>query len=135
MMDSEFEVTINKERSRVIKGRGLLRKQWKRFLLASMVMTFALLPVPGWEGNSASAAMGQRPGASAVVFAVSGESDEYTMDAVVLVVGKQLRVPFTQEQKDGQKNFAEKYFAAGRKYRLLFVGGDAGNATLKKWSE
>lgn len=57
------------------------------------------------------------------------------MDAVVMVDGKQLRVPFTDEQKDRQKKIAEEYFATGRTYRLIFGGGEAGSVTVKKWSE
>ena len=57
------------------------------------------------------------------------------MDAVVAIRNKRLLEPFTDEQKDRQKSFAEEYFAAGRKYRLIFGGGEAGTATVKKWSE
>jgi len=57
------------------------------------------------------------------------------MDAVVVVDGNRLLGPFTDEQKDKQKKFAEESFAAGRTYRLTFGGGEAGSVTLKKWSE
>jgi hypothetical protein len=70
-----------------------------------------------------------------MVFAVSAESGEGSMDAVVMIDGKQLRVPFSDEQKDRQKRIAEEYFAAGRTYRLIFGGGEAGSVTVKKWSE
>jgi hypothetical protein len=39
------------------------------------------------------------------------------------------------EQKDRQKSFANEYFAPGKVYRLIFGGGEAGNVTVKKWSE
>src|SRR5207253_3952788 len=45
------------------------------------------------------------------------------------------RSPYSDEQKDKQKSFGEKYFAAGKIYRLIFGGGDAGTVTVKKWSE
>jgi hypothetical protein len=70
-----------------------------------------------------------------MVFAVSAESGEGSMDAVVMIDGKQLRVPFSDEQKDRQKRVAEEYFTAGRRYRLIFGGGEAGSVTVKKWSE
>src|SRR5258708_22650741 len=57
------------------------------------------------------------------------------MDAVAIVDGKRLLPPFSDEQKDRQKKFAEKYFATGQTYRLTFGGGEAGSVTLKKWSE
>ncbi len=96
-----------------------------------MSLVMASVPV---RGNSAVTNAAQ-PRKSAVIFAIAGEPDEYHMDAVVLVDGKQLRSPFTDEQKDKQKKFAEEYFADGRTYRLTFGGGEAGSVTLKKWSE
>ena len=70
-----------------------------------------------------------------MVFAVSAETGEGSMDAVVVVDGKRLRAPFTDEQKDRQKKIAAEYFAAGRTYRLIFGGGEAGSVRVKKWSE
>jgi len=70
-----------------------------------------------------------------VIFAIAGEPDEYHMDAVAIVDGKRLLPPFSDEQKDRQKKFAEKYFATGQTYRLMFGGGEVGLVTLKKWSE
>src|SRR5687767_1300577 len=61
-----------------------------------------------------------------VVFTVSGDAGEYNMDAVVVVDGKRLRAPFTDEQKGGQKKFGDTYFATGKQYRLTFGGGTAG---------
>ena len=51
-----------------------------------------------------------------------------------MVDGKQLRQPFTEDQEDRQKKFADEYFATGRQYRLMFGGGSAGTVTVKKWS-
>jgi len=76
-----------------------------------------------------------QPQNSVVVFAVSAESGEGSMDAVAIVEGKRLRAPYSDEQKDKQKKFGEQYFAAGKIYRLIFGGGAAGTVTLKKWSE
>lgn len=70
-----------------------------------------------------------------MVFSISAESGDGSMDAVVLLNGKQLRVPFSDEQKGRQKKIAEEYFKAGRNYRLIFGGGEAGSVTVKKWSE
>jgi hypothetical protein len=106
-----------------------------RFLLALLLAASAFLTVsvPG-EGKFAGQAAAQsRKGV--IVFAVSAESGEGTMDAVVVVDGKQLRAPFSDENKAGQKKFAQGYFAAGRTYRLIFGGGEAGSVKVKKWSE
>jgi hypothetical protein len=105
----------------------LLVNNWKAFALALLtVSTFMVL--------SAAATIGQARKPT-MVFAVSAESGDGSMDAVVSISGKQLRVPFTDEQKDRQKKVAAEYFGTGQTYRLIFGGGEAGSVTVKKWSE
>jgi hypothetical protein len=70
-----------------------------------------------------------------VIFAIAGEGGDYHMDAVALVNGKRFVSPFSDEQKDRQKSFAEKYFAKGRQYRLIFGGSGAGTVAVTKWTE
>jgi hypothetical protein len=106
---------------------SLLMNRWKRFSLALLSVLFVL-------GLLADPSVAQ-PRKTNMVFAVSAEAGDGSMDAVVMVDGKQLRVPFTDEQKDKQKRIAAEYFASGRTYRLIFGGGEAGSVTVKKWSE
>jgi hypothetical protein len=70
-----------------------------------------------------------------VILAVSSESGEGSLDAFAVLAGKQLRSPYSDEQKDRQKTFAEDYFRKGTVYRLIFGGGDAGSATVSAWNE
>ena len=56
------------------------------------------------------------------------------MDAVVIVNEKQLLKPYNDEQAT-RKKFGDEYFAGGRRYRLMFGGGEAGSVTVSKWSE
>ena len=107
---------------------------WKRFPCALLLVSTALIASTLRAGNSTVTTMAQAR-KSVVVFAVSAESGEGNMDAVVVVDGKRLLTPFTDEQKDKQKKFGEEYFTTGRSYRLTFGGGEAGSVTLKKWSE
>ena len=51
------------------------------------------------------------------------------------VSGKQLRKPYRDEQQENRKSFAEKHFATGKLYRLIFGGGEAGAVKVDKWSE
>ena len=78
----------------------MLMNNWKRiFLGVLLVSSFAL--------GSAGPALAQTR-RTAVVFSVSsesGESGEGNMDAVVMVDGKRLRAPYSDEQKDRQKSF------------------------------
>jgi hypothetical protein len=103
--------------------KEVLTNNCRRFSLAVLVISLV-----------ASLAVAQTR-KTTMVFAVSAESGEGSMDAVVMIDGKQLRVPFSDEQKDKEKRVAEEYFAAGRTYRLIFGGGEAGSVTVKKWSE
>jgi len=72
----------------------LLTNNWKRFSLALLSVLFVL-------GLLAERSVAQ-PRKTNMVFAVSAEGGDGSMDAVVSVDGKQLRVPFTDEQKDRQ---------------------------------
>jgi hypothetical protein len=105
----------------------LLKSSWKRISLAMLLLSSLAV-------ISASRTAAQTRN-SAVVFAVSAESGEGNMDAVVMIDGKRLRAPYTDEQKDRQKSFGNQYFAPGKVYRLIFGGGEAGTVTVKKWSE
>ena len=107
----------------------------KVFLFTLLLASLAVAVSAPRGGNSADFVTPQKRSAVAVVFAIAGEPDEYHMDAVAIVHGKRLLPPFSDEQKDRQKTFAEKYFATGRSYRLTFGGGEAGSVTVKKWSE
>jgi hypothetical protein len=100
-----------------------------RFLPAFLFALFASLPF--WSNPVVAYAQTRT---SAIVFTVSGSGAEGSMDAVVLVEGKQLRAPYNSENEDAQKKFGEQYFAAGKVYRLIFGGGEAGTVKVDKWS-
>jgi hypothetical protein len=83
--------------------------------------------------SSATPVPPAQPRNSAVVFAVSSEGDEGSMDAVVDVNGARLQRPYNDEMEAGRKSFGQKYFAAGKVYRLIFGGGDAGTVKVNSW--
>jgi hypothetical protein len=112
---------------------SLLTNRSRLLMALLLISAFLIVSVPGERKSAGQTAAQSRKGV--VVFAVSAESGEGTIDAVVVVDGKQLRAPFSDENKAGQKKFAQEYFAAGRTYRLIFGGGEAGSVKLKKWSE
>ena len=102
-----------------------------------LVLLFAVLALiaSGFHRGDSAASVSAPQNNSTIVFAVGGEPDFYHMDAVALFNGRQFKPAYAEEPKDAQKNFAEKYFATGRKYRLIFGGGAAGSVTLSKWNE
>jgi len=99
------------------------------------LLLFTLVALIPSQEKSAGAAISTQRNSPTLVFAIGGEPDEYHMDAVAFFNGRQFTLPFSEERKDAQKTFAEKYFATGKSYRLIFGGGEAGTVTLKKWSE
>ncbi len=108
-------------------------------LIARSIATIVILGIvtlvsPVRSGHAEAATSAQR-GTQTMIFAIGGESDSYHMDAVAIVNGRQFVSPFNDEQKDKQKTFAEKYFAAGRQYRLIFGGSGAGTVLVSKWNE
>jgi hypothetical protein len=112
----------------------VLWNNWTRLLLALLLVSTGLILSAPRAGISAATSAAQ-PRKGVVVFSISAESGIGSMDAVVIVDGKQLRAPYGDEQKDRQKSFANEYFAPGKVYRLIFGGGEAGSVTVKKWSE
>jgi hypothetical protein len=74
-----------------------------------------------------------QPRRAAVVFAVSSEGDEGSMDAVAVVNGGRLQHPYNDEQEQSRAAFGKKYFAAGKIYRLIFGGGELGSVKVDSW--
>ncbi|HXI26119.1 MAG TPA: hypothetical protein VNG71_19855, partial [Pyrinomonadaceae bacterium] len=110
----------------------------KRVLRVSIVLTvfmFTIVSVISFSSkpSDASPSVPAQPRNSAVVFAVSSEGDEGSMDAVVIVNGARLQRPYNDEVEAGRKTFGQKYFAAGKVYRLIFGGGDAGTVKVNSW--
>jgi hypothetical protein len=105
-------------------------KNYRRMFSSMAVVLFLL--VFCWVAQWSSSAQTRK---RTVIIAVSAESGEGSMDAVAILEGKQLRSPYSDEQKDKQKTFGNEYFKNGTVYRLMFGGGDAGTATVNKWTE
>jgi len=123
-----ISITLRGETNSLRNTLRLFPLSNRNFLLAALLLSSLVVFTITKINSTAAAAQPQKT----VVFAVSAES---SLDAVVIVDGKQLRHPYTDEQKDAQKSFGEKYFAGGKVYRLIFGGGENGTVKLDKWSE
>src|SRR2546423_2681461 len=97
------------------------------------ILTAAFLIGGAFSGTAANSFAQTRK--QTVILAVQSESGEASLDAIGVLEAKKLRSPYTDEQKDRQTSFANDYFKKGTVYRLIFGGGDAGSATISKWSE
>jgi hypothetical protein len=107
--------------------RGKYRARLLSFLTASLVF------IVGFHGTAANSFAQAKK--QTVIFAVQSEAGEGSLDAIAILEAKKLRAPYPDEQKDRQTSFANDYFKKGAVYRLIFGGGDAGSATISKWSE
>ena len=97
------------------------------------LLTVSLLFIAGIPG-AASGLLAQTK-KQTIILAVQSEAGEGSLDAIGILEASKLRSPYSDEQKDRQKTFANDYFKKGAVYRLIFGGGDAGTATVSKWSE
>ncbi|MDT4955939.1 MAG: hypothetical protein QOJ02_4077 [Acidobacteriota bacterium] len=82
----------------------------------------------------------RKPLTGTALFVVSsnsepGETPEYGMDALVILNRGKYIDPVGEADSSAMKPFAEKYFKAGNKYRVLFGGGEVGSAIVKSYGE
>src|ERR1041384_2592166 len=131
-----YDVSVR--RSETLESLNKLQtisKQVVRFSVVLAVFMFTIASVISFSSrrSSATPVPPAQPRNSAVVFAVSSEGDEGSMDAVVDVNGARLQRPYNDEMEAGRKSFGQKYFAAGKVYRLIFGGGDAGTVKVNSW--
>lgn len=105
------------------------RNAFTAVTISSLILMTCLV-----SGNSSGTSHAQTR-KHTVILAVSAESGEVSVDAVAILEGKRLLSPYNDEQKDKQKAFGDEYFKKGTVYRLIFGGGDAGTATVNKWTE
>lgn len=69
------------------------------------------------------------------LFAVSQSQKVVFLDPIVLIQSGRFTSPPTGNATTAQlTKFANTYYRADQKYRLLFGGGEAGNVTVKQWN-
>ena len=99
--------------------------------LGLIACALALLACAQTVGGARAAGQG---GGGTVVFAVSKYEGGVTTEPVVIYRGGAYVVPPVDE--DPKTNpFAREYFRAGRKYRIISGGGEAGTLTMVKYLE
>lgn len=116
-------------------------------LIASVLAVSLLLAASSFTFNSAQtrrqtarkqSAMKSLEGTTLFVVtnnSAPGETPDYGMDALVILNKGKYIDPVGDSGSEAMKSFAEKYFKAGNKYRLLFGGGEVGTATVQSSQE
>lgn len=97
-------------------------------LALSFVLSFTT-PLP-----LAAQKSGPRPApqtAGTVIFNVRKYETAVQMEPIVIINGAKFTAPPLDDEA-GAKKFTDTYFRAGRQYRMLFGGGDAGSLSVVK---
>ena len=102
-----------------------MRKTNSRLTLLALALLISLSTLP-----AASAQKTAPP--SSIVFAVASSGGEVTIDPILGLGARGRVLPASDEGDDSIQRFAANYFKAGRKYRLISGGGDAGSVTVKE---
>jgi hypothetical protein len=112
-----------------------------RFFYAfALVVSFLFVASSLIVSSSAQNVPARKPVTGTVLFVVSsnsepGEPQEYGMDALVIINKGKYIDPVGEGGSNTMKPFAEKYFQAGKHYRVLLGGGEVGTATVKSSAE
>jgi hypothetical protein len=102
--------------------------------ILSLTLILLLIPrTPGAAQNNARRAA-QDAGGGTVVFSVTKYPDDATvqMEPIVVISGGKYTQPPVDVEPRVTKKFTDTYFRTGRRYRVVFGGGDAGSLTVKK---
>jgi hypothetical protein len=115
--------------------------------LISVSLTLSLLAASAVRGHGQGGAprrSAARPqAAKTVVFAVQKYEDQVSIDPVAVISGGRFTPPpiaglsaeATPQVARAEELFIKDYFAPGRKYRVLFGGGEAGDLSVVKYDE
>lgn len=110
-------------------------------LLCCTLSLFAFT-APSFESGAQTRPARPAANKEVVVFAVNKYDAMQQMEPVVIVRrGVYVKPPVDESDVAGgdlaaqSKRFIDEYFRAGRQYRLLFGGGDAGTITVQKYLE
>ena len=97
-----------------------------------LIFAFQLLHLTNSTAVSQTTA---RPLPETVVFSIKKYPDSDThIEPIVIIKGGKYTYPPVEEDLPS-KSFMETYFRVGRRYRMIFGGGDAGSVTVTKLIE
>lgn len=118
---------------------GRLRFSILTMMLVSLLLSAAPLTVSAQRRGTRRTPPPQRQ--ETVLFVVSGEEGEegqprrYSMDALAVMRRGKFVAPMDEYDEKSERSFADNFYRAGQKYRLLFGGGEVGTATVESWQE
>ena len=101
--------------------------------LALILVVVAWSP---WPTRAAHTSALATQASGTVIFSLSKPETEtgYLMEPIVVISGGKYTTPST-DNENAWKKFSDIYFRAGRQYRVVFGGGDAGSVTVQKYEK
>lgn len=99
------------------------------------LMLISIMPVmPGAAQTNAPPRSAQRPGGPTVIFSFFKETEgTFYIEPIVIISGGKYTEPPAGKEDGVMKKFTDSYFQAGRQYRVIFGGGDAGSLMVQKY--
>ena len=107
------------------------------FLLILSLTLISLLTAgtPGAAQTSAPPS-GQSAGEGAVIFSLKKDTVAgFYIEPIVIISGGKYTEPPAGGDAGVMKKFTDSYFRAGRQYRVIFGGGDAGSLLVQKYDQ
>lgn len=104
---------------------------------AVLVLLSLLAAALAWQ-PAPIAAQRQAAPARAILFAVWPEPNGMKLDPVATIQGRRVTpLPYNMDDPPtpAMRRFISDYYRAGRRYRLLFGGGEAGAAVVQRYEE
>ncbi|HEV2883322.1 MAG TPA: VCBS repeat-containing protein [Pyrinomonadaceae bacterium] len=120
---------LSSEKLSQIVARAADRPLRIGFLFVAYFALLSAFPHKPHAGHSPLSRLQQAP---TLVFVVSrpDPNEPQSVDAVLMIEDGKFKPPYAEESEAAQKKFAEEFFAAGKKYRVTFGGGEVGTATI-----
>ena len=105
-----------------------------RSRLSVVLLTLMSLLMPARTGAVRYNAQRDRDVSEIVIFSLTKYPDiaSIHMEPIVIINGVKYTPPPVDAEPAVTKKFSNNYFRTGRRYRIVFGGGDAGNLTVQK---
>src|ERR1044072_3455198 len=108
----------------------------RTIILPILLLTVSLLLM--FQGRRAAQAKPEKgqtvAGAGPIIFSGAKDTEGvFRMEPIVVINGGKYHEPPVNVAPGVARKFTDTYFRAGRQYRMLFGGGDAGSLTVRKF--
>ena len=105
-------------------------------LILSLTLVSLLMPGTPGAAQTSGPRSGESAGGGTVIFSLKKETEgSFHIEPIVIISGGKYTEPPAGGDAGVMKKFTDSYFGAGRQYRVIFGGGDAGSLLVQKYQE